>query len=147
MGVLERIGRGRLAVFIVVGIALAGASFAVWYRGTSFHRLPPGAARPVPGETGHVQVEVLNASDSLGLARAATRRLRDAGLDVVSFSSEPGQSLDSTQVLVRRGDNAAGERVQRALGLGLVRAAPDATRLVDVTVRVGRDFARLVRNP
>ncbi len=105
-------------------------------------------ARPIPGERGErVVVEVLNAADVAGLARAATRRLRDLGLDVVYFGSDTGPALDSTEVLVRRGPPAAGGRVARALGTGRLRIAPDRARFVDVTVRLGRDFAALVGNP
>lgn len=104
----------------------------------------------IPGEGtgGRVVVEVLNASGKVGLARAATRRLRAAGVDVVYFGSDAAGDLDSTEVLVRRGDADAGRRVSRALGTGAVRTAPDAARLVDVTVRLGSDFAALlVREP
>lgn len=104
-------------------------------------------AREIPGQGQRIVVDVLNATDEVGLARGATRRLRDAGIDVVFFGSDaPG--LDSTEVLVRRGADAAkAERVRRALGVGRIRAAPDSARLVDVTVRLGRDFALLGRNP
>lgn len=104
----------------------------------------PETARGVPGEVERVVVEVVNTTPALGLARAATRRLRDAGLDVVSYGSAPGAPLDSTEILVRRGDVGAGERVRRALGAGSVRAAPDPGRLVDVSVRLGRDAGALL---
>ncbi len=92
-------------------------------------------------------VEVLNATAATGLARGATRRLRDAGLDVVYFGSDTTTTLDSTEVLLRRGDAAAAERVRRALGAGRVRPAPDAARLVDVTVRLGADYRGVVGDP
>jgi len=142
-------GHRRLAVGL--GVAAAGIlALAAW----SWFRLccaPPGsvapAARAVPGERDRVVVEVLNASGAVGLARAATRRLRDEGLDVVYFGSDTSQTLDSTEVLVRRGAAESGERVRRALGAGRVRTAPDPARLVDVTVRLGVDFAALRRDP
>lgn len=139
MGLLEQPRRGTLLVLglIVVGLALAG--FATWYR---LHARPGAAAtsRAVPGEDGRVIVEVFNTTPAVGLARAATRLLRDGGLDVVGFGSDTGAVLDSTQVLVRRGSVAAGGRVAKALGVGTARAVPDPGRLVDVTVRLGRDF-------
>lgn len=129
-------------------LGLAGASFWAWQRVTRRPPVPSAAGRAVPGEQERVAVEVLNASASVGLARAATRRLRDAGLDVVYFGSDvAGPSLDSTQILVRRGAFAAGARVRSALGVGAVRAAPDTARLVDVSVRLGSDFAALGRDP
>jgi hypothetical protein len=116
-----------------------------------FHRPAAGPAAPVrraiPGERETLQVEVLNASRAVGLARAVTRRLRDAGLDVVYYGSDAETALDSTEILVRRGDAAAGARVREALGAGRVLAAPDASRLVDVTVRLGADLAAVRRDP
>jgi hypothetical protein len=129
-------------------VAAAGAGFAAWYR--AGHRAAPTAlaTHPVPGAQERVQVEVLNASGVTGLGRIATQRLRDAGLDVVYFGSDTlARVLDSTQVVLRRGDTAAAARVRKALGAGAVSAAPDPARLVDVTVRLGADFSALVRQP
>jgi hypothetical protein len=116
------------------------AAFATWYR---LHGRPddvPRGDRAIPGGEGRIVVEVLNTTRTLGLARAATHRLRDGGFDVVGFGSDTGKVLDSTQVLVRRGSPDAGARVARLLGVGAPRAMPDPGRLVDVTVRLGRDF-------
>ena len=131
-------------------LAALAARYRVW-------RVPPGrqrsnaaerGARAVPGEQDSIRVEVLNASSAVGLARIATWRLREHGIDVVYFGSDTATALDSTQVLVRRGEEAAGERVRRALGLGAVRLAPEPARLVDVTVRLGLDArGTLVRDP
>lgn len=136
---MEQPRRGRVVLLAAILVALAGAGLAAAYR----LRPPPAASgtRVVPGETDRVVVEVLNATAVVGLARTATRALRDAGLDVVSMASDTTRALDSTEVLVRRGAAAAGERVAKTLGGGMVRAAPDPARLVDVTVRLGRDFA------
>lgn len=88
-------------------------------------------------------VEVLNASGKSGLARTGTRMLRSAGLDVVNYFTAPGNigTLDSTRILVRRGGLSAGEVVRKALKLGTVVLRPDSTRLVDVSVLLGGDFA------
>ena len=139
MGLLEQPRRGTLVVLALIALGLALAGFATWYR----LRAHPGALaaeRAVPGENGRVIVEVFNTTPAVGLARAATRLLRDGGLDVVGFGSDTGAVLDSTQVLVRRGPAGAGARVAKALGVGTPRAVPDPGRLVDVTVRLGRDF-------
>jgi hypothetical protein len=147
MGILERARRGRLLVVALIAVGLTGAGLSLWWRAS--HEQGRAAARPIPGEQERVVVEVLNTTRGVGLARAATRMLRDAGLDVVSFGSDTGAAVDSTQVLVRRGTARAAARVAAALGVGGVRQLPDPSRLVDVTVRIGRDFAaRLAaRNP
>lgn len=129
-------------------VAAAGSAFALWYRNTPRPAASGRAARPVPGAGQRVQVEVLNASGVTGLARIATQRLRDAGLDVVYFGSDTSAgALDSTLIVLRRGDEAATARVRAALGAGAVRTATDPTRLVDVTVRLGLDFSALVSQP
>jgi hypothetical protein len=140
VGVLESPGRGRIVVLALIGLGLVLAAFAAW---SGIHEDSVAARprdRPIPGEGERVVVEVLNATRVLGLARAATHRLRDAGIDVVAVGSDTGAVLDSTQVLVRRGPAGPGERVANALGAGRPRVVPDPSRLVDVTVRLGRDF-------
>src|SRR2546426_4674170 len=60
----------------------------------------------IPGDHGdRIIVEVLNASGRAGLARTATRVLREAGVDVVYYGNAPATlgTLDSTRILVRRG--------------------------------------------
>jgi hypothetical protein len=97
----------------------------------------------VPGEDGpRIVVEVLNTTGRVGLARTGTRVLRRAGIDVVNYgnASDPDRA-DSTRILVRRGDRGAGERVRRALKTGTVLLQPDSSRLVDVSVLLGADFA------
>ncbi len=138
MGILERAGRGRLLVAALIALGLAGAGLSLWWHGRGGDGDAP---RPVPGERDHVVVEVLNTTRVVGLARAATRQLRDAGLDVVYFGSDTGAVVDTTQVLVRRGTPDGAARVAAALGVGTVRQLPDPGRLLDVTVRLGRDFA------
>jgi hypothetical protein len=142
MGILERTGRGRLLVVALIGVGLAGAGLSLWWH--VGHREDGSLAHAVPGERDRVVVEVLNTTRAVGLARAATRLLRDAGIDVVYFGSDTGAVVDSTQVLIRRGTPDGAARVAAALGVGAVRQLPDPGRLVDVTVRIGRDFgARL----
>jgi len=144
MGILEQHRRGRVVVLGLIAIGLACAASALWWRERAAPATGAVASRPIPGERDHVVVEVLNTTRAVGLARAATRVLRDAGIDVVYFGSDTGAVLDSTQVAVRRGSTGAAARVARALGVGTVRQLPDPGRLVDVTVRLGRDFSSRV---
>jgi len=84
-------------------------------------------------------VEVLNGTNRMGLARIATRQLRRAGFDVVLFQNAP-ELADSTDILVRRGDAADGDRVRAELGVGRVRLEVDTLRRVDVSVVLGKDY-------
>lgn len=86
-----------------------------------------------------IVVEVLNASGIRGLARSGTIHLRRQGLDVVLYATAD-TTVDSTIVLVRRGERDAATRVMRALGTGTVLIAIDTLRRVDVTVLLGPDF-------
>ena len=112
-----------------------------------------GGARafPVPGDRGErVVVEVLNASSQAGLARAGTRLLRQSGIDVVHFGNAPTgtRELDSTRIVVRRGDGQAARRVRSALGVGQVITELDPDLLIDMSVLLGADFApRLELHP
>ncbi len=101
--------------------------------------LVEGHAYPVPSSTSGRVVEVLNGTDRMGLARITTRLLRHAGYDVVLFKNAP-EPADSTDILVRRGELAAGQRIRSALGIGRVRMAPDTLRRVDVSVILGSDY-------
>jgi len=140
MGILEQHRRGRLLVAALIALGLGGATLSLWWHATHPSE-PVAAARPVPGSRVHLQVEVLNATPAVGLARAATRVLRDAGIDVVYYGSDTGTMPDSTEILVRRGTGDGVDQVARVLGVGVVRQLPAPGRLVDVTVRLGRDFA------
>ena len=98
-----------------------------------------GHAYAIPRPDRRITVEVLNGSGRTGLARAATRLLRRRGLDVVFFGNADA-AVDSTRVIVRRGDPGAGRDVRDALGLGRIMIQPDTLRRVDVSVILGGDF-------
>jgi hypothetical protein len=100
---------------------------------------PRAHARPIPSPEHRVTVEVLNGTRRAGVARAATRLLRRGGLDVVYFGNAD-EAVDSTRVIVRRGDPARGRDVRLALGVGRIVAEPDTLRRVDVSVVLGADF-------
>ncbi len=98
---------------------------------------------PIPGENHDAVVEVFNATDVDGLARTVTRNLRAKGVDVVFYGSARDSTLDSTQIIIRRGDSTAAVAVQEALGTGRIIFQPDIDRLVDVTILLHLDAAAL----
>jgi hypothetical protein len=65
--------------------------------------------------------------------------LRHRGLDVVYFGNAD-DAVDSTRVIVRRGDPGRGRDVRLALGAGQILVEPDTLRRVDVSVILGADF-------
>jgi len=101
---------------------------------------PARAPRAVAPPGVRVRVEVLNATATRGLARRATRSLRDLGFDVVQVGTAR-ESLDTTVVLARSGNPAWAELVARALGGARVEIRRDSSRYLDVTVLVGRNWA------
>jgi hypothetical protein len=112
-------------------------------------RPSPGVPPAIPGDRGPaITAEVLNGTDVDGLAREVTRRLRARGIDVVFFGSfADRRDLDTTMILIRRGDTTAGVTVRRVLRAGRVRVELDPDRLLDVSVVVGRDLTRVDRHP
>lgn len=97
------------------------------------------ADRRLPGGR-RTRVEVLNAAGVPGIAREATRRLRDDGFDVVYYGNAPAFALDSSVVLERAGGAAGAERVARTLGIPRVESRPDTALYLEVTVLLGRDW-------
>lgn len=96
------------------------------------------AARAAPGE--RVRVEVLNAAGVPGLARVATRTLRERGFDVVYFGNARGFSPETTLVIDRVGREETARDVAGALEVERVSSRPDSTLLLEVTVVIGRDW-------
>ncbi|HEX7119038.1 MAG TPA: LytR C-terminal domain-containing protein [Longimicrobiales bacterium] len=96
----------------------------------------------VPAATAEdrVRVEVLNAAGRSGLAREATRRLRERGFDVVYFGNADAFGRDSSIVLDRVGEPDAAEEVAAALGIRRVASEPDSSLLLEVTVLLGLDW-------
>ncbi len=128
-GILE-----RARVALIACIALAGAC----------GDRSESAAYPVPGEQGApVIAEVLNGTSRSGLARLGTRVLRRANVDVVFFGNTPSRDgeLDSTRIIVRRGSAEVGERLRRALGVGMIVVERDSSLLLDASVWLGNDFS------
>ena len=91
--------RGRLVLAGWRGLAVLAAA----------SRARPGARLCGAAAAGADQVEVLNGTRRQGLARVATRVLREHGIDVVFFGNADSVT-DSTRVAVRRGDPGRGKR-------------------------------------
>lgn len=117
-----------LTVGLLIGLARAG-------RGD----LVAGHAWPIPSGPDRIIVEVLNGTSRGGLARVGTRVLRQGGIDVLFFGNADS-TVDSTRILVRRGDPKRAETIRKVLGSGKISIATDTLRRVDATVILGGDF-------
>jgi hypothetical protein len=83
-----------------------------------------------------IRVQVLNATSTRGLGRRAMLYLRDRGFDVVEVGTSR-RTQDSTLVLDRSRHPEWARRVAKALGGARVKARPDSSRYLDVTVILG----------
>jgi hypothetical protein len=131
-------------VLLVGGVLAAGAGVALvrGYGGRSARSLVGAGdertdARAPAGV--RVRVQVLNATRTRGLAREATRHLRDRGFDVVE-SGTTSPVRDSTLVIDRSGHPEWARLVAAALGGARVEASPDSSRYLDVSVLLGRSW-------
>ena len=141
----ERWERLALAAAALLLLALAGSAVV--------GVLQPRSAQPALGgnepsrltavdvpPTSRGRVEVLNGAGRAGLARHATELLRAGAFDVVFFGNATVRA-DSSEVIDRVGRIEIARAAAERLGIGRVRSDPDATRLLDVTVILGRDWS------
>ena len=94
------------------------------------HRAPDGV---------RIRVQVLNTTKTRGLARRATRLLRDRGFDVVEIGSV-GPTMDTTVVLDLSGHPEWAESIARVMAPAHTRARRDSSRYLDATVLIGRTW-------
>jgi hypothetical protein len=119
--------------FAVAVVALPGGAALLMARPTAH------VSRVAPVTGLRIRVQVLNATDTRGLARRATVFLRDRGFDVVEVATAPA-SRESTLVIDRSGHPSWAQLVARAMGSVQVESRLDSSRYLDVTVLVGRDW-------
>ncbi len=83
-----------------------------------------------------IRVQVLNTTKTRGLARRATRLLRDQGYDVVEMGTT-SPTIDTTLVLDRSKHPEWAAAVAKALRPSRTLSRPDSSRYLDVTVLLG----------
>jgi len=134
--------RRKIGRWVVLGgvVLVASGSLARLYMRSRPHlRVFDGASSPVVPSGVHVRVEVLNATDTKGLARRAMLALRAAGFDVVFFGNT-AERADTTRILDRSGHADWAALAARAMGKSRVEEQPDSSRFLDLTVLVGRNW-------
>jgi outer membrane lipopolysaccharide assembly protein LptE/RlpB len=129
----------RILTVLAVGAAVTAGAWFAWHLA-----MRDRGRYPIPGEGERITVEVLNATGIDGLARATTRQLRHAGIDVVYFGTAAMDTLQETVIAVRRGELELAARIRRALGVGRAVWQPDERLLLDASVFLGSDVAPLV---
>jgi hypothetical protein len=132
----------RAAVFALVLLVLVAAAYVM--------RARRGPARPILAafsapdvvrapEKVRIRVQVLNTTRTRGLARRATRLLRDRGFDVVEMGTTV-PTLDTTLVLDRSGHPEWAAVVATVMMPARAETRRDSSRYLDVTVLVGRTW-------
>ncbi len=123
---------------LLIAMAVLAIRFGAG-RGAPAANSPTSATDARAPEGVRIRVEVLNASNVQGLARRATRHLRDRGFDVVYFGTER-EKRDSTIVLDRVGQTEWARLVAAALGGVPTDSQTGSSRSLDVTVLLGPDW-------
>jgi hypothetical protein len=130
---------GRWIVLIAAFLIACGAIARLYLRtGPRFRSSKSAVGRVVPDGT-HIRVEVLNATDTKGLARRAMLVLRDAGFDVVFFGNTT-ERADTTRILDRSGHTDWAALASKTMGRANAVEMPDSSRFLDLTVLVGRNW-------
>ncbi len=128
------------AIALLVVVMLGAAAWVLDARRVARNplaRVLPGRAVPRAPADVRIRVQVLNTTRTRGLARRATRLLRDRGFDVVEVGTT-SPTLDTTLVLDRSGHEAWAATVVEVLQPARAVARPDSSRYLDVTVLLGR---------
>lgn len=86
------------------------------------------------------RVVVYNGAGTPGVAGEAAQQLIRSGVRVVDTQNADSFDYETTQIVVRRGDIAQGENIQRVLGVGEVRSDPSSQDVTDVVVIIGKDY-------
>lgn len=134
---MERRALKRLKAVGAMTVLVVAASVAAGLFRAQPRRSAPPDAGAADGE--RVRVQILNATETRGLARRATQHLRDRGFDVLEMGTA-NEQLDSTLVLDRSGHPEWARRVADALGGARVESRLDSSRYLDVTVLLGRSW-------
>jgi hypothetical protein len=131
---------GRWIVLIAAFLIACGAIARLYLRsGPRLRASKATVERVVPDGT-HIRIEVLNATDTKGLARRAMLVLRDAGFDVVFFGNTT-ERADTTRILDRSGHADWAALASKAMGRAHAEQVPDSSRFLDLTVLVGRNWS------
>jgi len=129
-----------LILFLVLGGIgiLLGSALAQWWDAVPVATV----SSREPLVSGRVKVQVLNGGGLSGVALEATRLLRDAGFDVVSYGNARTFSQDSSVVMDRVGQWENARLVAEVLGIKATVSEPDSDLYVDVSVVLGPEWTR-----
>ena len=128
-----------LALIVVAGAAWVMHALRTPGTTSTLAAVLPHERLPRAPEGVRIRVQVLNTTGVHGLARRATRLLRDQGYDVVEMGNG-SPALDTTVVLDRSGHPEWAASVAKVVKPAVSRTQRDSSRYLDVTVLLGRTW-------
>ncbi len=128
-----------LLVIVVTGAAWVVRALRSPSTTSTLAAVLPHEELPRAPEGVRIRVQVLNTTTTHGLARRATRLLRDQGFDVVDMGNA-APALDTTLVLDRTGHPEWAAAVAKVVKPASSRTQRDSSRYLDVTVLLGRSW-------
>jgi hypothetical protein len=136
---MKRLIAVAVALVVIVVTGAAWVVYALRSAGTTstLAAVLPHDQLPRAPEGVRIRVQVLNTTGRHGLARRATRLLRDQGFDVVDMGNG-SPALDTTLVLDRTGHPDWAAAVAKVVRPATSRTERDSSRYLDVTVLLGR---------
>jgi hypothetical protein len=126
------------AIALLVIVLSAGA-VVIHARRAPSPLLAPHADQARAPDGARIRVQVLNTTRTRGLARRATRLLRDRGFDVVEIGTI-GPTIDTTIVLDLSGHPAWASAAAKVMAPARTRVRADSSRYLDVTVLIGSSW-------
>lgn len=129
------------AAVLLVLVVLVGAAVVMRARDAAtpvFPTLRTGSVARAPDSV-RIRVQVLNTTTTRGLARRATRLLRDRGFDVVELGTA-SPTIDTTMVLDLSGHPAWAEAAAKVMTPARTKSRPDSSRYLDITVLIGSEW-------
>lgn len=88
---------------------------------------------------GKIRVEILNASNKMGLAKLLRNKLVYYNIDVINFGNY-GKNLKETIIIDRVGNLFYAKSIQTILRTGSINTSKDLDLGIDVTIILGEDF-------
>ncbi|NJL01344.1 MAG: LCP family protein [Spirulinaceae cyanobacterium SM2_1_0] len=106
-----------------------------------FDQAPPVGTNLQERAPKQARIAIQNATDDPNLGRQVVNYLAERGFNNVFFSEERApRLLETTEVIVQKGDLVAAAALQEALDLGKVQADSTGDLYSEITLRVGSDW-------
>jgi len=122
------------AVILILLLSLAGI---LWYKyGSKADNGADDAEHKLPA----IKVIIINGCGFEGLAKEFADFLEDKNVDIVAMSNTIAPAYDKTVIVIRKGDMADLQRLQRMTGIERYTEARTESALADFEIIIGKDY-------